>query len=77
MSVGHPQTNGMVEVTNQTIIQRLRTKLDESKGRWVDELFGVLWAYHMIPRTTINEIPFNLAFSTKTVIPVEVRLPTM
>lgn len=62
---------------NWTILQGLKIKLDESKGRWVDEFLGVLWAYHMTSQTSTNETPFNLAFSTEVVISIEIGLPTM
>ena len=59
------------------ILRGLRTKLDESKGKWAEELPGVLWAYHTTARTTTQETPFNLVFGTEAVIPVEIGLPTM
>ncbi|KAL2226629.1 UNVERIFIED_CONTAM: Gag-Pol polyprotein [Sesamum indicum] len=43
-AVANPQANGEIEVTNRTILQHLKTRL-ENKGSWVDELSGVLWAY--------------------------------
>lgn len=62
---------------NHTILQRLKTKLDEAKGKWADELLGVLWAYHPTPQTSTNETPFNLAFGTKVVISIKIGLSTM
>ncbi|KAL0379329.1 UNVERIFIED_CONTAM: hypothetical protein Sradi_3238400 [Sesamum radiatum] len=44
-SVGTPQSNEKTEVTNRTILQHLKGRLDKAKGNWVDELPGVLWAY--------------------------------
>ena len=41
-SVGHPQTNGVAEITNQTILKELKTRLDDAKGKWADELPEVL-----------------------------------
>ncbi len=32
-SVAHPQTNGETEVTNRTILQGLKARLDQSKGQ--------------------------------------------
>ena len=32
ISVGHPQSNGEVEVTNWTILHGLKTRLNEAKG---------------------------------------------
>ena len=31
-SPGHPQANGQTEVTNQTLVRIIKTKLDEAKG---------------------------------------------
>lgn len=75
--VGHPQSNGEAEVTNRIILQGLRMKLDESKGKWTDELPRISWAYHTTLRTLTNETPFNLAFGTEAVIPDKIGLPTM
>ncbi|KAL2246103.1 UNVERIFIED_CONTAM: Gag-Pol polyprotein [Sesamum indicum] len=47
-AVANPQANGQTEVTNRTILEHLKTHL-ENKGSWVDELPGVLWAYRMTP----------------------------
>ncbi|XP_073152936.1 uncharacterized protein [Henckelia pumila] len=44
-SVAYPQWNGQVEVTNRTIVQALKTRLDTAKGKWVEELPSVLWSY--------------------------------
>ncbi|XP_073153270.1 uncharacterized protein [Henckelia pumila] len=46
-SVENPQANGQTEVTNRTILQHLKTRLGNAKGKWVDELPSVLWAYRM------------------------------
>ena len=40
-SPGHPQANGQTEVTNQTLLRIIKTKLDEAKGAWPDELPNV------------------------------------
>ena len=72
-SVGHPQSNGEAEVTNRTILQGLRARLDGSKGRWADELPAVLWAYRTTPRVPTGETPFGLAFGSEAVIPIELE----
>ncbi|KAL0405364.1 UNVERIFIED_CONTAM: Gag-Pol polyprotein [Sesamum latifolium] len=51
-SVGNPQANGQTEVTNLTILQHLKTRLEGAKSSWVEELPGVLWAY----RTTRDHL---------------------
>ncbi|KAK3035506.1 hypothetical protein RJ639_033965 [Escallonia herrerae] len=76
-SVAHPQTNGQTEVTNCTLLQGIKKKLDGAKGLWVDKLSKILWAYNMTTRTPTGKTPFNLSFGTEALIPVEVRLPSL
>ena len=71
-SPGHPQANGQTEVTNQTLLKIIKTKLDEAKGAWPEELPNVLWAYRTTARTPTGETPFRLTYSTEAVIPMEV-----
>ena len=71
-SPGHPQANGQTEVTNRTLLKIIKTKLDNAKGAWPEELPNVLWAYRTTARTPIGETPFRLTYGTEAVIPVEV-----
>ena len=64
--------NGQTEVTNQTLLKIIKTKLDEAKGAWPEELPNVLWAYRTMARTPTGETPFRLTYDTEAVIPVEV-----
>ena len=49
-SLTHPQSNGQVKVTIRTLNVALKTQLENLKGKWVEYLPEVLWAY----RTTCN-----------------------
>ncbi|KAL0303534.1 UNVERIFIED_CONTAM: Gag-Pol polyprotein [Sesamum radiatum] len=71
-AVGNPQENGQTEVTNRTILQHLKTRLEGAKGSWVEELPGVLWAYRTTPRSATGETPFCLVFGTEAIIPAEI-----
>jgi len=44
-SVEHPQTNGQAKAANKVILSQLKKRLGTAKGKWVDELLEVLWAY--------------------------------
>ncbi|RVW95436.1 hypothetical protein CK203_028714 [Vitis vinifera] len=41
----YPQSNGQAEATNKTLITALKKRLEQAKGKWVEELPDVLWAY--------------------------------
>ncbi|XP_050214359.1 uncharacterized protein LOC126665568 [Mercurialis annua] len=69
-SVTHPQTNGMTEVTNRTIVNGLKKRLDEAKSRWADELHSVLWSY----RTTAKA---GTTYGCEAMVPVEIGMPTI
>lgn len=76
-SLGHPQANGQIEVTNQTLLKLIKTRLEGVKGAWPKELPGVLWAYRTMTRTPTGETPFKLAFGTEAVIPMEVGMSSL
>ncbi|KAK3033998.1 hypothetical protein RJ639_033283 [Escallonia herrerae] len=67
----------LTEVTNRTLLQGLKKNLDGAKGLWVDELHKILWAYRTTTRNPTGETPFNLAFGTEALIPVEIGLPSL
>ena len=73
-SRAHPQSNGQAEVTIRTLKAALKTKLEDLKGKWVEYLPEVLWAYKTTRKSATQETPFTLAFATEAVAPVEVRL---
>ena len=52
----------------------LKTKLEDLKGKWVEYLPEVLWAYRTISKSATQETPFALAFGIEAVDLVEVLL---
>ena len=66
-----------MEAVNKIIKHNLKTKLEENKGVWADELPKVLWAYKMTSRTSIEETSFSLAYRVEAMIPVEVSIPSI
>jgi len=55
----------------------LRNRLDNAKGRWLEELVEVLWAYKCTPQSATNESPFNLVYRADAMIPVEISEPSL
>nr|CAN73619.1 hypothetical protein VITISV_012052 [Vitis vinifera] len=73
----YPQSNGKAEATNKTLITALKKRLEQAKGKWVEELPGVLWAYRTTPGRPTGNTPFSLAYGMDAVIPTEIGLPTI
>ena len=71
------QGNGQAEVVNKVIVNGLKKRLDDAKGRWVEELPHVLWTYRTTPRKSTGETPFSMMYGAKAVIPLESGFPTM
>ena len=70
----YPHSDGQAEMTNKTILNGLKRRLDRAKGRWAEELPKFLWAYHTTPRRSTGETPFSLMYGAEVVIPTEVNL---
>ncbi|RVW26969.1 hypothetical protein CK203_098766 [Vitis vinifera] len=60
---------------NKTLITALKKRLEQAKGKWVEELPGVLWAYRTTPGRPRGNTPFALAYGMDVVIPTEIGLP--
>ncbi|XP_050207702.1 uncharacterized protein LOC126657113 [Mercurialis annua] len=76
-SVVHPQSNGMTEVTNRTILKGLKARLGEFDRQWLEELPKVIWAYRTTPRAGTGDTPFSLTYGCEAMIPVEIGMPTL
>ena len=55
----------------------LKKRLDDVKGKWVEELSHVLWTYRTTPRRSIKEMPFSMMYGTEAVIPLKTRFPML
>ncbi|XP_070010965.1 uncharacterized protein [Nicotiana sylvestris] len=72
----HFVANGQAESTNKVIINNLKKRLQESKGKWPEVLQGILWAYRSTSKTGTGETPFSLMYGSKALIPVEIGEPS-
>uniref|UniRef100_A0A2N9E8Q0 Uncharacterized protein n=1 Tax=Fagus sylvatica TaxID=28930 RepID=A0A2N9E8Q0_FAGSY len=75
-SPAYPQSNGQAEASNKTVLDGIKKRLEDAKGRWVEELPNVLWTFRTTPRRSTGETPFSLAYGSEAVIPLEIGLPT-
>ena len=76
-SPAHLQSNGQAEVTIRTLEATLKTKLECLKGKWVEYLPEVLWAYRTTRKSATQETLFALAFNIEVVAPVEIGLKSL
>ena len=74
--MAHPQTNSQAEAANKSILHGLQKKLGDAKGKWADELHGVLWYLRTTEKTATGETPFRLTYGSEAVFPIEVALCT-
>ena len=73
----YPQSNGQEEASNKIVLDGIKMRLEDSKGRWVEELPNVLCTFRTTPRRSTGETLFSLAYGSEAVIPLEIGLPTL
>ena len=71
----YPQGNGQAEAINKIILSGLKKRLDDAKGKWVEELPHVLWTYRTTLRRFTRETPFSMTYGAEVVIPLETGFP--
>ena len=74
----HPQTNGLTERFNRTIIEELAKSLNENKDDWVEWLPAKVFAYNTSIQKATGFSPFELlhTFSPRTPLEAELTTPT-
>ena len=55
----------------------LKKRLDDAKGKWVEELLHVLWMYRTMPRRSTGETLFSMTYGAEAIIPLETGFPTL
>ena len=50
-----------------------KKRLDDAKGKWVEELSYVLWTYQTMPCRLTGETPFSMTYGAEAVIPLETK----
>ena len=73
----YSQGNRQAEAVNKVIVNGLKKRLDNAKGRWVEELPRVFWTYRTTPRKSTGEVPFSMTYGAEAVIPLESGFPIM
>ncbi|XP_065002236.1 uncharacterized protein LOC135635220 [Musa acuminata AAA Group] len=76
-SVAHPPMNGLVEVTNRSILDGLKRRVSAARSAWTDELPSVLLSLRTTPKTATRESLYSLTFGTEAVLPPVVAISTL
>ena len=54
-----------------------KKRLDDAKGKWVEELPHILWTYQTTPHRSTGETLFSMTYGAESVIPLETGFPTL
>ena len=72
----HPQSDGLVERFNRTLLDMLATTVKECPLQWESHLKKVCFAYNTSIQATTGFTPFSLVFGRQARIPIDVMFPT-
>jgi len=73
----HPQSDGLVERMNRTLLMMLSIRAQEEEERWDEFLSELMMAYRASVHDTIRFTPFHLMFGREVRLPVDGCLETL
>jgi hypothetical protein len=73
-SVRHPESNGLVERTNDIIMTGIMKLIFNQPGwKWPDELIKVVWSHNTTMSRSTGFTPFKLLFGDEAITPEEAK----
>ena len=73
----HPQTNGLVERSHQTIMQMIGMLGEDKKAKWPGHLAEIVHAYNAIQSAMMGYNPHYLMFRCRSRLLVDFYFPTL
>ncbi|GJT30248.1 reverse transcriptase domain-containing protein [Tanacetum coccineum] len=67
----HPQTRGLVEVSNRCLKHILERTVGENRASWSDKLDDALWAFRTTFKTPIGCTPYKLVYGKACHLPIK------
>nr|GEZ39246.1 reverse transcriptase domain-containing protein [Tanacetum cinerariifolium] len=69
----HPQTSGLVEVTNRGLKQIIERTVGENHALWSDKLEDALWAFRTAFKTSVGCTPYRVVYGKACHLPLELE----
>jgi hypothetical protein len=73
----YPQGNGLVELSNKSLMNIMKKILTENKKDWHVHLKYALWENWIDTKKSIGMSPFQMVYGTDVVLPINLSLPVM
>ena len=73
----HPQMNGLVERSHQTIMQMIGKLGEDKKANWPGHLAEIVHAYNATQSAMMGYSPHHLMFGCRPRLPVDFYFPTL
>ena len=67
----HPESNGLTEKFNGTLMRMIRAYLAENPNNWDQKLQSLLFAYRSVPQASTGFSPFELLFGRRVKGPLD------
>ena len=74
-STHHPQSNGLTERMNRTLISMVRKTCWQEQGGWVEALPLLEFAYNNSKHRTTGVAPFEVCQGNRPVVPASLLIP--
>ena len=73
-SLYHPQTDGLVEKFNGTLIRMLTVYVNDNQTDWDEYIPFVLWAYRSSPHESTGESTFFMLYGRDPLFPIDISI---
>ena len=71
----HPQSNGLTERMNRTLIALIRKVCHDQQSKWVETLPLLEFAYNNSPHSVTHVSPFKAVQGVDPIVPASLLLP--
>ena len=73
----YPQGNGLVETSNKSLVNIIKTLLEDNKKTWNKRLVNALWEYRLTTKKSISTSPYQLVYGMDAIFPSSLGVPVM